>query len=249
MIATIRSEWIKLRTVRSNITMASMVILLPLAITLLSVAFIEAPNVDDGTLPGFLLGTGSLAVLLIGVVGVLSVTQEYSQGTIRLTLAATPGRTRVYAAKAVVAVLLGVGLTGFVLAVGIGAGSAILEARDVPGPHTRGDSGAAFLAMIAMGALVALLGMAIGGITRNPPSAITILVLWPLLVEGIVGGLLGMALGDDIRDWMPFQAGFNSMFLEPPDGALGRWASLGYFAAWVLVVSTVAERSLKRRDA
>ena len=249
MIATVRSEWIKLRTVRSNVTTAIVAVLIPLAISLLSVTFMGENNIDSGTLPGFIVGSGSVAVLLIGVLGVLCVTQEYSQGTIRLTLAATPSRPRVYLAKAVVVALLGAALTGLVVLIGNVVGSAIIDARDVPALDSNPDAAPAFLAMILMGAVVAVLGMAIGALTRNPPSAITTLVLWPLLVEGIVGGLLSLAFDDDVARWMPFQSGLNSMFLELPEDGFGRWGSLGYFAAWVLFVSLIAERSLKRRDA
>ena len=249
MIATIRSEWIKLRTVRSNVTTAVVAVLIPLAISLLSVTFMGENNIDSGTLPGFIVGSGSVAVLLIGVLGVLCVTQEYSQGTIRLTLAATPSRPRVYLAKGVVVALLGAALTSLVVLIGNVVGSAIIDARDVPALDSNPDAAPAFLAMILMGAVVAVLGMAIGALTRNPPSAITTLVLWPLLVEGIVGGLLSLAFDDDVARWMPFQSGLNSMFLELPEDGFGRWGSLGYFAAWVLFVSLIAERSLKRRDA
>lgn len=249
MIATVRSEWIKLRTVRSNVTTAVVAVLIPLAISLLSVTFMGENNIDSGTLPGFIVGSGSVAVLLIGVIGVLCVTQEYSQGTIRLTLAATPSRPRVYLAKAVVVATIGAALTGVIVLVGNVVGSAIIDARDVPALDSNPDAAPAFLAMILMGAVVALLGMAIGALTRNPPSAITILVLWPLLVEGIVGGLLSLAFEDNVARWMPFQSGLNSMFLELPDDGFGRWGSLGYFAAWVLLVMVLAERSLKRRDA
>ncbi len=249
MIATIRSEWIKLRTVRSNVTTAIVAMVIPLAISLLSVTFMGEYNIDSGTLPGFIVGSGSVAVLLIGVLGVLCVTQEYSQGTIRLTLAATPSRPRVYLAKGVVVAVLGAALTGLVVLIGNVVGSAIIDARDVPALDSNPDAAPAFLAMILMGAVVAVLGMAIGALTRNPPSAITTLVLWPLLVEGIVGGLLSLAFDDDVARWMPFQSGLNSMFLELPEDGFGRWGSLGYFAAWVLFVSLIAERSLKRRDA
>ena len=249
MIATIRSEWIKLRTVRSNVTTAVVAVLIPLAISLLSVTFMGENNIDSGTLPGFIVGSGSVAVLLIGVLGVLCVTQEYSQGTIRLTLAATPSRPRVYLAKAVVVATIGAALTGAIVLIGNVVGSAIIDARDVPALDSNPDAAPAFLAMILMGAVVAVLGMAIGALTRNPPSAITTLVLWPLLVEGIVGGLLSLAFDDDVARWMPFQSGLNSMFLELPEDGFGRWGSLGYFAAWVLFVSLIAERSLKRRDA
>ena len=249
MIATVRSEWIKLRTVRSNVTTSVVAVLIPLAISLLSVTFMGENNIDSGTLPGFIVGSGSVAVLLIGVIGVLCVTQEYSQGTIRLTLAATPSRPRVYLAKAVVVATIGAALTGAIVLVGNVVGSAIIDARDVPALDSNPDAAPAFLAMILMGAVVAVLGMAIGALTRNPPSAITTLVLWPLLVEGIVGGLLSLAFDDDVARWMPFQSGLNSMFLELPEDGFGRWGSLGYFAAWVLFVSLIAERSLKRRDA
>ena len=249
MIATVRSEWIKLRTVRSNVTTSVVAVLIPLAISLLSVTFMGENNIDSGTLPGFIVGSGSVAVLLIGVLGVLCVTQEYSQGTIRLTLAATPSRPRVYLAKGVVVALLGAALTSLVVLIGNVVGSAIIDARDVPALDSNPDAAPAFLAMILMGAVVAVLGMAIGALTRNPPSAITTLVLWPLLVEGIVGGLLSLAFDDDVARWMPFQSGLNSMFLELPEDGFGRWGSLGYFAAWVLFVSLIAERSLKRRDA
>ena len=249
MIATIRSEWIKLRTVRSNVTTAIVAMVIPLAISLLSVTFMGENNIDSGTLPGFIVGSGSVAVLLIGVLGVLCVTQEYSQGTIRLTLAATPSRPRVYLAKGVVVAVLGAALTGLVVLIGNVVGSAIIDARDVPALDSNPDAAPAFLAMILMGAVVAVLGMAIGALTRNPPSAITTLVLWPLLVEGIVGGLLSLAFDDDVARWMPFQSGLNSMFLELPEDGFGRWGSLGYFAAWVLFVSLIAERRLKRRDA
>jgi ABC-2 type transport system permease protein len=249
MIATVRSEWIKLRTVRSNVTTSVVAVLIPLAISLLSVTFMGENNIDSGTLPGFIVGSGSVAVLLIGVLGVLCVTQEYSQGTIRLTLAATPSRPRVYLAKAVVVATIGAGLTGAIVLLGNMVGSAIIDARDVPALDSNPDAAPAFLAMILMGAVVAVLGMAIGALTRNPPSAITTLVLWPLLVEGIVGGLLSLAFDDDVARWMPFQSGLNSMFLELPEDGFGRWGSLGYFAAWVLFVSLIAERSLKRRDA
>jgi ABC-type transport system involved in multi-copper enzyme maturation permease subunit len=133
MIALIRSEWLKLRTVRSNITMACFAVVLPLAITLLTTAFIGIDSVDDRTVSAVLLGSGSLSVLLFGIIGVLAITQEYSQGTIRLTLAANPRRTRVFVAKAIVLSILSAGLTAFIILVGNTAGEAILDSRGAIG--------------------------------------------------------------------------------------------------------------------
>ena len=249
MIALIRSEWLKLRTVRSNITMTCFAVVLPLAITLLTTAFIGIDSVDDATVSAVLLGSGSLSVLLFGIIGVLAITQEYSQGTIRLTLAANPRRTRVFVAKAIVLSILSAGLTAVIVLVGNTAGEAILDSRGAVGKLSNSDMGQAYLALIAMSILVSLLGMAIGTLTRNPPSAVTVLALWPLLLESLIGGLLSIAISDEIFKWMPFQTGLNSLSLDDWDMDFGRWGSVGYFGLWVLALSLFAHSVFKRRDA
>ena len=249
MIALIRSEWLKLRTVRSNVTMACFAVILPLAITLLTTAFIDLYSVDDATVSVVLLGSGSLSVLLFGIIGVLAITQEYSQGTIRLTLAANPRRIRAYVAKGIVLAILSGGLTAFIILVGNTAGEAILDSRGAVGKLSNGDMGQAYLALIAMSILVSLLGMAIGTLTRNPPSAVTVLVLWPLLLESLIGGLLSVAISESIFKWMPFQTGLNSLRLEDYEMDFGRWGSVGYFGLWILAVSLFALARFKRRDA
>ena len=249
MISLVRSEWLKLRTVRSNITMTCFAVALPLAITLLTTAFIGIDSVDDATVSAVLLGSGSLSVLLFGIIGVLAITQEYSQGTIRLTLAANPRRTRVYVAKAIVLAILSGGLTAFIILVGNTAGEAILDSRGAVGKLSNGDMGQAYLGMIALSILVSLLGMAIGTLTRNPPSAVAVLVLWPLLLESLIGGLLSIAISDEIFKWMPFQTGLTALQLEDYDLEFGRWGSIGYFGLWILAVSVFALARFKRRDA
>ena len=249
MIALIRSEWLKLRTVRSNITMACFAVVLPLAITLLTTAFIGIDSVDDRTVSSVLSGSGSLSVLLFGIIGVLAITQEYSQGTIRLTLAATPRRSRVYLAKGIVLTIFAGGLTAFVVFVGNSVGEAILDSRGALGKLSNDKMGQAYLAMIVLSIVVSLLGMAIGTLTRNPPSAVTVLILWPLLLESLIGGLLSVAISDEIFKWMPFQTGMNALRLEDSDMDFGRWASVGYFSLWILGLSLFAHTVFKRRDA
>ena len=249
MIALIRSEWLKLRTVRSNITMACFAVALPLAITLLTMAFKNIDSIDNRAVSGVLLGSGSLSVLLFGIIGVLAITQEYSQGTIRLTLAANPRRTKVYVAKGIVLAILSGGLTAFVILVGNTAGEAILDSRGAVGKLSNDKMGQAYLGMIALSILVSLLGMAIGTLTRNPPSAVTVLVLWPLLLESLIGGLLSVVINDQIFKWMPFQTGMNALRLEDSDLDFGRWGSVGYFGLWILGFTLFAHTVFKRRDA
>jgi len=249
MIALIRSEWIKLRTVRSNITMSCFAVVLPLLITLLTMAFRNIDSVDERSVSAVLLGSGSLSVLLFGIIGVLAITQEYSQGTIRLTLAANPRRTRVFVAKGIVLAILSGGLTALIILVGNTAGEAILDSRGAIGKLSNDKMGQAYLGMIALSILVSLLGMAIGTLTRNPPSAVAVLVLWPLLLESLIGGLLSVIINDEIFKWMPFQTGLIALQLEDSDMDFGRWGSLGYFGLWILGLSLFAHLVFKRRDA
>ena len=249
MISLIRSEWLKLRTVRSNVVMIGVAILLPLIVMLLTTALMNTENANDNTVPNVVLGSGALSILLFGIVGVLCVTQEYSQGTIRLTLAATPSRARVFLSKVAVVVSLAAVSCTFILATATLGGRAILSSRGVEVPLMATNASSAYGALIAMAVIVALLGLGIGQFTRNPPSAVAILVLWPLLAEGLVGNLLAVVVGDGLRDWLPFGNGLAATFLDVESLQFGRWGAIGYFAGWSFVVALVAQRLFQRRDA
>ena len=250
MLHLMKSEFIKLRTLRSTITATIVLIIFPVAVTVLSAMF--AKNPDETMVIKVLVNTGIVSLLLCGVLGVFAIAQEYSQGTIRITFAATPMRMKVFVAKALVislwvavsvAVLEGVGL--------IGANYAL---------HSRGfDFGVMYKAtpgidsawqvLFAFGAvciLFALVGFALGALLRSSPGAIATLILVPLLVEGIVTGLLIAAFDIDISRRTPFTAAIRAVQVEP-DAA--RWGLVGYFSIWCLVITVIAALLMKRRDA
>src|SRR6266545_6433346 len=111
----------------------------------------------------------ALGQLLIGVLGVLVMTGEYSSGAIRATLAAIPNRPLVLAAKAAVfgAVALAVGEAAAFIA--FFAGEAALPAA-VPGPAL-GQPGV-LRAVVLAGAgfcLIGLIGLGLGAIIRHTP--------------------------------------------------------------------------------
>ena len=105
MIALIRAEWIKVRSVRSYLWLVVSALVLSYGLAVLVTATVPLEgevraNVID-RIDLALVGS-QLAWMLLGVIGVLIVGQEYRFNTIRVTFAATPVRHKVIAAKAVV---------------------------------------------------------------------------------------------------------------------------------------------------
>src|SRR6185437_15476771 len=114
-----------------------------------------------------------VGLLALVVVAALFVTAEYRRGLIRLTLAATPSRGRVLAAKAVVVAVVGfiVGLLGAGIAVL--TGEAITRAR---GYYAFPISGAAearvILGTAVLAAFASVLALAIGTIVRRSAATV-----------------------------------------------------------------------------
>src|SRR5262245_32499954 len=94
-----RMEWIKLRSLRS--TWWTLAISAAASIGI-GVAVGLSTKDASGDLTNNALGGQAAGLLLTGVLGVLTMTSEYTSGMIRATLAAAPNRWRVLAAKAAV---------------------------------------------------------------------------------------------------------------------------------------------------
>jgi len=103
----LRSEWVKLRTVRST----TWSLLLFVGISILFTSLLTSGSSTEGGSPGHGgdndIVMDSLAGIWFGaiaaaVLAVLVITSEYSTGTIRTTFAANPRRRTVLAAKTLV---------------------------------------------------------------------------------------------------------------------------------------------------
>jgi ABC-2 type transport system permease protein len=243
MGALLHSEWIKLRTVTSHVVLVILALAFPLVLSLLIVALTGVENVSDDLLIGSLAGAGVLSGLLVGVIGVLSFAQEQSHGTLRVTFAATPRRLQVLVAKALMTIFFGAGLAVVVLAVGTVIGSAILSARDAENAFYP----AVALSSVVFTVLLALLGLALGMLTRNTPVAIVLLIAWPLLIENLIGGLLSLVI-DDVFRFMPFFGAINSLAVESSGEGFGRVGGLAYLGVWVLGLLVLGALMTEKRD-
>lgn len=253
MIATLRSEWIKLRTVRMNWVLSLLAVGFPLVITVLTTALVDADDMGADDLIGLVTGTSIVSGMLLGVIGAAGITSEFGFGTIRPTFAATPRRTRVVIAKAIVTVVVAALVQAVMVAACYGVGATVLSLRDGTVSFSEaGDARWALVGIVCFAAIVSLLGLGLGLIIRSTPAAVTVLILWPLLAEGLVAALLSVASLDGVVQWLPFQAGFELAATDPGFGtteSLGRWVGGVYFLAVAAAFTAIGAWSTSRRDA
>jgi len=247
----VRSEWVKFRTLRSSWVMllAAVVSLIAFAVVLGYTTGSSWAGLDpEDSAPSAVLQGYRLVTMLIGVLGVLFVTGEYSTGMIRSTLAAVPRRTPVVVAKtlvfgaitlpAMVAASFAAFFGGQVFLAHYGHSTALTA----PGVLRIVIGTGVFLA------LVGVLGSAIGWILRNTAGGIStylgLLLVLPLLI-----GFLPSSLGSHITPYLPSNAGeaFISSVRSPD--SLAPWTGLAVLVAWVVAALAVAVVQLRRRDA
>ncbi|MER7077556.1 ABC-2 type transport system permease protein [Saccharopolyspora kobensis] len=188
-------------------------------------------------------------LMVVLVLAALSITTEYRFGTIRATFLAVPNRTAALAAKTVLVALVAL-VIGELSAFGSWAVAKVLApASDLA--LTTADDWRIVAGVGLVFALGAVLAVAVGALLRQTAGAVTLLLIWSLLVEGLVGLIPG--IGETVQKWMPFNHASNFLSGTPADGAasmpLGPWGSLGYFAAVVLAIWVIALVVVQRRDA
>jgi ABC-type transport system involved in multi-copper enzyme maturation permease subunit len=249
----LHSEWVKLRSVRS-----SGLTLLSAAVVLLSIGLIFAATIgsdSDGangvTEPTGITLTGAMfAQLVVGVLGVLFVSNEYATGMIRSTLTTVPSRLPVLAGK--VAVLVGTvfpTMLAVVFAVYF-SGQAIMGGNGHP-TTVISDPGVlgALIGSAASLTGVAIMGSALGALLRNTAGAISTLVGVVFLVPGIGSLVLPASWRDSVLKFLPSNASDAFTTVAPRPELLSAGGGAVVFAAWVIVPLTVAAVLLRRRDA
>lgn len=250
MIATIASEWIKLRTVRVHTVLVLIAVAFPLVITTLaSILVSDLVDLDGRGLAELVTGSSVVSVMLFGTVSAISLTGDFGHGTIRPTFAATPDHRRVYGAKLVVNTVAS-GLAAVALiAVCWAVGAIVVSQRGGSvGISAADGSLGSLLALVVLAMTVAWLAFGLGLVLRSSPATISVLLLWPLIAEGLVAGVLFLAGADGAVRWLPFNSVLSAIPATPGDDTLGRpWAFVwfGSVAAFVVGVGLLLDR---RRD-
>ena len=261
MINTLRAEFIKLRTILAHWVLASIAFVFPIVVVALVALFSPSDaGFDSDEISGLIVGLTVVSAMLLGAMSAISVTSDYGHNTIRPTYAATASRLRVIAARVVVNGVVVAVVTAIAVFMAWFVGSAILSARDFS--ISIGDDGVvpSLISVIVLAASVTLFAIGLGLIIRNSPATVTLLLLWPLLIEGLLALVLDLIGWDDAGKWMPYQAAIDAAANGGgADGGtsgggatidtLGRPMGLVYFAAVstaLIVIGSVLDR---RRDA
>ena len=253
-VQVVRSEWTKIRSVASTVWTLSLAVVVTVALGMLISALSrhEFDNMSRGDRlsfdPTFISFAGmTLGQLAMIVFGVLVVSNEYSTGMIRTSLAAVPQRGRFLFGKIAVA-------TGLALAVGLATGFlAFFLGQAMLGPHRTqlGDPGV-LRAVIGGGlymTLIAVFSMGVAAMLRSPMLSLGILMPFFFLISNILGNVDATK---KVGRYLPDQAGSRIMQVVPRAGdetPYGPWGGLAIMALWVVAALAGGYLLLRKRDA
>jgi ABC-type transport system involved in multi-copper enzyme maturation permease subunit len=219
---------------------------------------------SGGTPVGFTLGGVFAGLIALAVVAAMFMSAEYRTGLLATTLAASPRRGKVLAAKALVAGVAAfvAGLAGAAIAIPLGEHALRAHGNFVaPVPalaQLRVVAGTA-----ALLALTAVLALALGAVLRRGVGAVTVViativlpyllaVATPVLPAAAADWLLRVtpAAAFAIQGTAPRYAQVSATYL-PFFGyyPLAPWAGLAVLGGWAAAALAVATALLRRRDA
>jgi ABC-2 type transport system permease protein len=186
---------------------------------------------------------------VIGLLGVLAVTSEYSSGMIRATLAAVPQRRLLLTAKALV-------FTAAAAATGIAACLAaylVFQAFLPPGDAMRTTLAGPGVLRAVTGAglyltVLVLLGFGLGTVLRSSAGAVAVL-FGVLFVPTLLVALLPSSWQDTIGRYLPMNAGDAIYTVRPEAHMLTPWAGFGVFCLYTVAALAAGFVLIGRRDA
>jgi len=255
---TLHAEWTKLRTVASTGWLLAGAAALTIGVSAAVDAAAACPAGGCQADPATLSLTGVQAgQAIVVIIAVLAVSNEYSTGMIRITLAAMPRRLAVLAAKATL-------ITGLVLAVSavavlacVLAGRLMLPGHGFTAAHgypllslSHGPDLRAACGSVLYLALIALLSLGVATAVRETAVAIG-LVLGLLYVFPVVTSVIGNQHWQrHLEQIGPMTAGLyiqattslRSLPLTP-------WQGLGVLALWAAGALTLGGLVFRFRDA
>ena len=242
MSALLEAELLKLRTTRTFFALVGAAVALSLLLLVLT-TLLGGDFSENNVRTAFSGDFTGIFILLLGAMGMAG---EWRHRTITSTVLAAPDRLKLITAKTISYAIAGVVVSFIVTASLMLVGTIILSMRDQPTLDV-----ATLLDImwrnLVVAAYLGAIGVAVGAIVRSQVAAIIGLILFPLVVELTLFGLV-----PDVAKYSPINgvtsgiasvdSGDSSVdFLAPGVAAL---VMLG----WVSVLFAVGAALLNRRD-
>ncbi len=249
MRAAIRSEWIKLRSVRATPIFVGLSIVIGVAMSLILGAALKTDPYDHlpFTIGNTFLVSTWLTTVFAMVAGTLLFTSEVQHGTLAGALTSRPSRTIFVSAKVFIAAVLGLtmGVVGIVGGL-IGGVASGMDAGATSGAVT-----GVFWALV-LTTLASVLGLGVGLIVRHSAAAVTAVLVWALAIETIVRGFVPPT----VSRLLPFTAAHGLLgtrsqadtpeILAAAFSSVGNAMVIGFWAAAAVAIGTTL---LMRKDA
>jgi hypothetical protein len=256
-----RSEWTKMRTVRSTIWTLIVTIFAVVGIGVIATAVTAAKWRNGGfgdhfnfdptarSLAGLFLGQ-----IVIGVLGVLVMSAEYGTGTIRATLSAVPNRPLVLACKAIVFGVVTLVASEVLTFAAFFLGQALLKGST---PYATIGQPGVLRAVVGAGLVLTVLGLfalGIATIIRHTAGALATYV-GLLLVVPLILQAFPTSVQHALIKFMPLVIGENMGATRPDVNAFGGgalfspWVGFGLLCAYTAVALVVGGILMARRDA
>lgn len=257
----LRSEAIRFFSLNSTRILVIVAILVNVAIAAVSVwalgAFAsqgpEMPGVPDTTsaaVTAELVGSGlGFAQLILGALGVLLISGEFTTGSAVSTFLASPQRLRVLLAKSILITLVTAAATLVSLLVSYLVCKPMANHYSMPLEFASEP----FQRMLWYGTLgvimAALMGLALGTILRNSAGGITLLAAI-FFVLPIATQLLMLAVDwfRNVAQFLPDQVGLGPAFPVTYATDLETWQQLLGIGGWALIPLLIGAWLLKTRD-
>ncbi|WP_327088142.1 ABC transporter permease subunit [Nonomuraea sp. NBC_01738] len=253
MIDILRSEWTKIRSVRSTMwTLVSALVLMVVlgAVICLAVANNPAGNVpvqgDEGL--GLSMMALPFASLAMATLGVLVISSEYRTGMIRTSLQAVPQRLTLLFGKVIVFTVVTLVFSLVTVFAAFFVGQAMLATvgldTSIGGPEVLRALFGNALMLTASG----LFGLALGSLIRHTPGAMVAAISLILVLPSLTSVLPG-EWGRVVARYFTTNAGLQVTKTVVGEGALGPWPGFGVYLVWIAVVLVAGAFLLRRRDA
>ncbi|HUN34639.1 MAG TPA: ABC transporter permease [Trebonia sp.] len=254
---TLASEWTKLRSVRSTYWTLFALIVVGVGLDALASWAFDNSVTQHGRVvgPGFDATRHSLVVfgifgpLVLMVLGVMTITAEYSTGMIRTSLTTMPRRGVVYGAKLLVFTGIAVVVSLITAFIAFFLGQALMSGTGHAATLSQPNVLRAIIGVALYVVLVALMGYGLGAIIRHTAGAIASVVglafVLPLVTQALPQDWI-----NDITRWLPSSAGdaILTTFGSQPN-EFSAWGQLAVTAGYAVILLIIGAVLSRKRDA